>query len=770
MPLSSGSRLGPYEILSPLGAGGMGEVYRARDTRLGREVAVKVLPDRLASDADLVRRFEQEARSVAALSHPNVLTLFDIGSEEGRLYAVTELLEGETLRTRLAFSAPSWKKAVEIAIAVAEGLSAAHSRGIIHRDLKPENIFITSDGRVKILDFGLASSRPLDAAGREQMAAGQHPMAESRLTALPTIDAPLTEPGWTMGTVGYMSPEQVRGEKAEVPSDLFSLACVLFEVATGRRPFEGRTRAEVMAAVLRDPAPELSSLTPDAPPELSRLVAHGLEKEPGQRFQSARDFAFALRAAADAAAGPKISSSGRRRAIESIAVLPLGNASGDAEAEYLSDGITETIISRLSRLAGLRVMSRSSVFRFKGPDVDPIAAGRELGVGAVVTGRVLHRGDDLVVRAELVDLSDGSQLWGEHYNRKMADVFSIENEIATQISENLRLKLSGEEKRSLTRGATENADAYRLYLQGLFHWNKRTGESIRRGIEYFRRAIELDPGYAGAYMGIAHSYGVLGFHAIDAPGETFPKAKASALRALEIDPALASARAPLAYAVFYYDWNWPEARREMQRCLEEAPGDSTAHNYYASFLSALGRFDEALPEWRRAQELDPLAAIARAATGRHFVFARRYEEAIYESERALELEPTFPVALGVIGIASSQLARHDAAIEALRRAIEPSSSTRYRADLAYALARAGRPDDARRTLAELEALSKTRYVSPYYLAPAYAALGDTEAAFSRLEKAFAERSNGMTYLTVDPTLDDVRSDPRFADLVRRVGL
>ncbi len=415
-------------------------------------------------------------------------------------------------------------------------------------------------------------------------------------------------------------------------------------------------------------------------------------------------------------------------------------------------------------------MSRSSVFRYKGADVDPIAAGRELNVGAVVSGRVLHRGDDLVIRVELVDLADGSQLWGEHYNRKMADVFAIETEIATQISENLRLKLSGEEKQGLTRGATQSAEAYRLYLQGRFYWNKRTGEGIRKGIEYFRRAIDADPAYAGAYVRIAHSYDVLGFHAIEPPGETFPKAKAAAKRALEIDPTLAEARAPLAYALFYYDWNWAEAQREMLRCLEEAPTDAMAHNYYGSFLTALGRFDEAMPIWRRAQELDPLAPVIRAGTGWSLFFARRYEEAIRESERALELEPIFPIALGVIGLASGRLSRHERAIEELRKAVEPSSSTRYRADLAYAYAKAGRPDEARATLAELRRLSEKRYVSPYFLAPAHAALGDIGLAFYCLEEAFAERSNGMTYLTTDPNLDDLRPDPRFAELVRRVGL
>ncbi|HEY6050123.1 MAG TPA: tetratricopeptide repeat protein, partial [Thermoanaerobaculia bacterium] len=515
-------------------------------------------------------------------------------------------------------------------------------------------------------------------------------------------------------------------------------------------------------------APELSAADPDAPAELSRIVTHCLEKQPGLRFQSARDLVFALRAVASSAAAPKVSS-GRRRAIESIAVLPLANAGGDAEAEYLSDGITDTIISRLSRLSGLRVMSRSSVFRYKGADVDPIATGRELKVGAVVSGRVLHRGDNLVVRVELVDLSDGSQLWGEHYNRKMADVFEIENEIATQISENLRLKLTGDEKQSLTRGATRNAEAYRLYLQGLFFWNKRTGEGIRKGIEYFRRAIDADPGYAEAYVGIAHSYGVLGFHSIEPPGETFPKCKAAAKRALEIDPTLAEARAPLAYALFYYDWNWPEALREIRRCMEEAPTDATAHNYYASFLTAISRFDESMSIWRRAQELDPLAPIIRAGPAWNLLLSRRYEEAIAAADKVLEVDPTFPVALGVIGLASSRLSRHEKAIQALKKAIEASSSTRYRGDLAYVYAKAGRPDEARDALTELREFSKTRYVSPYYLAPAHAALGDFETAFARLEEAFAERSPGMTYLMIDPNLDDLRSDPRFGELLRRVG-
>ncbi|HEY7369899.1 MAG TPA: protein kinase [Thermoanaerobaculia bacterium] len=754
MTLTAGTKLGPYEVLAPLGAGGMGEVYRAKDTRLGREVAVKVLPETMSRDAETVRRFEQEARAIAALSHPNIVTLFDFGRDEDRLYAVSELLEGETLRTRLSHSAPGWPKAVEIATAVADGLAAAHSRGIVHRDLKPENIFLTSDGRVKVLDFGLARWKA--PATRDE-------------TSAPTAVGG-TQPGYVMGTVGYMSPEQVRGESVDVPSDIFSLGCVLHECVSGRRPFGGKSGAETMASILRDPVPQLTDIDPGLPRELSRIVAHCLEKEAGERFQSARDLAFALRAVRSAAADPRASSGSARRAIDSIAVLPFVHAAGDVEAEFLADGVTEAIIMRLSRLAGLRVIARSSVFRYKGPDVDPLAAGRALGVGAIVTGRVIHRGDNVVVRLELVDLADESQLWGEQFARSMSDALAIENEIATQISENLRRKLTGEEKESLARPATESTEAYRHYLRGRFFWNKRSEDGIRRGIEYFRQAIEIDPSYAAAYVGLADAYGVLGFHAIAPPGEAFPKAKAAALKALEIDPSLAEARAPLAYAIHYYDWNWSEAEREYRKCLEAIPNYPTAHNYYANLLTALGRFDEALPQWRRAQELDPLSLIIHAATGWSLYFARRYHEAMREAEKAIEMDPSFAIARRVLGLAHEQASNPERAIEELKRAAELSGGTQFRAELAHAFGVAGRLEEARKTLAELEELAKTRYVSPYYTAAAYLPLGDSDRTFALLEDAFRERSHGLTFLKVDPKFDPVRSDPRFTDLVRRVGL
>ncbi len=573
-----------------------------------------------------------------------------------------------------------------------------------------------------------------------------------------------------MGTVGYMSPEQVRGETAETTSDIFSLGCVLSEAVSGHKAFARKTSAETMASILRDPAPDLAAIDPSLPRDLSRTVAHCLEKEPGERFQSARDLAFALRAVQSAAASPRLSSGSARRVIESIAVLPLASAAGDDDAEFLADGITEALIMRLSRLSGLRVIARTSVFRYKGADVDSLAAGRTLGVGAVVTGRVIHRGDTIVVRVELVDLADESQLWGEQYSRKADDVLAIENEIATSISENLRVKLSGEEKERLARTHTESPEANRLYLKGRYFWGKRNEEAIRKGIDYFRQAIEIDPEYAVAYVGIADSYGVLGFHSIAPPGEAFPRAKAAARKALELDPSLAEARAPLAYATHHYDWNWQEAEEEYRRCLEAVPNYPTARNYYASMLTQLGRFDEAFREWKRGQDLDPLSLVIRAATGWCYYYARRYDESLREARKALEMDPTYVIALRDLGLVYAQTSRQEEAVQEFRKAVEFSGGgTAYHAELAQALALAGHEADARRELAELERISKSRYVSPYYMGTAHLALGERDRAFEYLERALEERSHGLTFLRIDPSLDAVRSDPRYADLVRRVG-
>jgi TolB-like protein/predicted Zn-dependent protease len=456
------------------------------------------------------------------------------------------------------------------------------------------------------------------------------------------------------------------------------------------------------------------------------------------------------------------------RAIASIAVLPFARTGGDAETEYLSDGLTEAIIMRLSRLSGLRVMARSSVFRYKGPDVDPIEAGRTLGVAAVVTGRVLQRGDGLIVKVELVDLADQSQLWGEQYSRKMADALAIENEIATQISETLRLKLTGEEERGLKRSATQSTEAYRLYLQGRFYWNKRTEDGLRKSIALFRQAIEEDPVYAGAYAGLADSYAVVGFYTIVAPVEAFPKARAAAERALEIDPQLAEARATLAYATHYYDWRFTEAEAEYRRALSERPNYSMGHLYFANLLTSRGRFEEAFGQFEEAVRLDPLSLVANAAFGWSHYYARHYEQAIRYPDKALEMDPTYAIAHRIRGMALEKLGRFEEALGSLQRAAELSGATLYATLVAQALANAGRRDEARRALADLEDVSQRRYVGPYSLAAAYLAVGDQDRAFAKLAEALKQRSHWLTLLDVDPDFDAVRNDPRFLEISRRV--
>jgi len=577
MPLSPGTSLGPYEILAPIGAGGMGEVYRARDPRLEREVAIKVLPERLANDCDSLARFQREAKTVAALNHPNILAIHDFADHGGFLYAVMELLDGETLRTMLTRSAPPCQKTVEIAIAVAEGLSAAHAKGIIHRDLKPENILLTSDGRVKILDFGLAQwappSGPGDSAART-----------------------LTRPGMVMGTLAYMSPEQARGLSVGPQSDIFSLGCVLYEMLVRRAPFARPTSAETIAAILNEDPPHLSDSSRPVPPDLERVVAHCLEKKPQERFQSARDLAFHLRAVGTQTAAPTVSAP--PDAIDSLAVLPFVNAGGNPDTEYLSDGITESLINSLSEIPALRVVPRSKAFRYKGQDVNIRKVGRQLKVRALLTGRVLQRGETLNVQAELVDVARESQLWGERFQRKMADIFAVEEEIAKQISQALRLKLSRQDRERVLKRHTQDTEAYRLYLRGRFYLNRRTRDALKMAVQYFQQAVERDPAYAMAYAGLADVYLVMSAF-VPKPAMGFASTgRAAALKALQIDPELSEGYTALGVLQCSLDWDWAEAERSLRRAVELKPDYWLAHDHLAMILSALGRHEEAVREIR----------------------------------------------------------------------------------------------------------------------------------------------------------------------------
>jgi serine/threonine-protein kinase len=779
--LSAGLRLGPYEVLAPLGAGGMGEVYRARDTRLGREVAVKVLPDHLARDPDSLSRFEREARAVAALAHPNILDIHDFGKEAEIVFLVTELLEGETLRQRLKGAPLPWRTAVEIGLAVADGLASAHARGIVHRDLKPENVFLTFDGRVKILDFGLARLEP-----------------KKSTETSPTIATP-TKTGTVMGTVGYMSPEQARGGHPDPRSDIFSLGCILYEMVTGRRAFFGENPAETLAAILRDEPKDPGDLVPDLPEHLRFVILRCLSKYPDSRFESARDLAFALKVAGTQSVALRSAppaSRGRTRTIsilggvavvaglvvfgirawthrggpiDSLAVLPFTNTSKDPNAEYLSAGITESVINSLLELPQLRVIPRASVYKYKGGR-DPLRAGKELDVRAVLTGQVSQIGDNLVVQAELTDVERASELWGKRFQEKLSDAFAVQENIAQEILKSLRVRLSGEEEGRITKRYTQDAEAYNLYLKGRFHWNKRNEEGVDKSIRFFEQAIARDPGYALAYAGLADSYLLVAFYGWRPPQEILPKARAAAIRALEIDEDLAEAHASLADLKYLFEWDWLGAERGFRRAIALKPNYPTAHQWYANYLAVLQRPKEACAEILRAEELDPLNSVISMDVGLTcFYTAGDYDKAIEQYRKVLELDPGF--GLTYLYLALAQVGRRDFAeatsvLETVKR-LGPGEPDPI-ALLGYTFALTGRRREAEEALEELQVLSKRRYVSAFPIAWVYLGLGDKDRAFEWLEKAYLERAGRLIYLKVLRAFDPLRSDPRFQSLLDRM--
>jgi len=695
--LQAGTHLGPYEILASLGAGGMGEVYRAKDTRLKREVAIKVLPKEFVGDRTALQRFEREAEALAALSHPNITAVYDVGREPGFSFVVTELLEGETLRERLrgAAGAPGqhggqplpWRRAVEVGAGIADGLAAAHARRIVHRDLKPANVFLTSDGIVKILDFGLArmTSEP----------------ARKDLVEAPTVTA-TTQPGAVMGTPGYMAPEQVRGEPADVRSDIFSFGCVLYEMVTGDRPFGGDTPAELLAAILKDEPREISQTVP---PELVHIVRHCLEKKPEERFQSARDLAFDLRALvgvrpprsgvlpwigvvcalaialligldvgglrdrlfgtiSSQTAAPSSPASSR---IQSLVVLPLKNLSGDPEQEYFADGMTDALIANLGQISALRVISRTSAMHFKGTEKSIPEIARQLNVDAAVEGSVLRAGDRVRITAQLIHGSTDSHLWVHSYERELHDILALQSEVTQAIANEVRAALTAGERAQLTDRPQVAAETYQSYLKGRYFWNKRTEAGFHKAIEYFQQAIDRDPNCALAYAGLSDTYICLANYGIVQPKEGFSKAKAAATTALEIDDTLAEAHASLGEIKYEHDWDWPGADREYRRAMALNPGYATARQWYATFLWTLGRSEEALAEIRRAQELDPLSSIIHTNAGFMFYDARQPAQAAEECRKALELDPDFAVAHWALGMIYAQMGRHEEAIAELKR-------------------------------------------------------------------------------------------------------
>ncbi|HEX8252262.1 MAG TPA: protein kinase [Thermoanaerobaculia bacterium] len=751
--LSAGSKVGPYEVLSLLGEGGMGQVYRGRDPRLGRDIAIKVLSSETSHDTDATARLEREARAIAALSHPNILAVHDVGRENATFYLVTELLEGKTLRDQIRDTPLTWRRAVEIGAEVAEGLAAAHAKSIVHRDLKPENIFVTEDGRVKILDFGLAQTDPS--------------LLQRDEANIPTTKWFQTRPGTVIGTLGYMSPEQLRGEAVDPSADIFSLGCILYEMVTAKKPFHRESGAATIAAILKDALPR-EELSAAVPIEFQRIIEGCVEKSPMARFQSARDLALTLRAIGSSTShGDLLKTVVPRRStksIDSIAILPLVNATNDPGAEYLSDGITEGIINKLSQLPKLKVMARSTVFRFKGRNIDAQNVGRELRVRAVLSGFVKQIGDRLQISVELVDSLDGAQLWGESYSRGVADLVKLQEELAGEIAEKLRPKLTGAEKKKLRRKSTDSSEAYQLYLKGRYHWNKRTEESLRKGIQFFREAIESDPSFASAYAGLADSFITLATNIPLPPHDAMPKAKAAAMRAIEIDDGLAEAWASLGAVRWWFEWDWEGAEEAYRRAIDLNPNYATAHDGYAMLLSARGRVAEAVEQFTKAADLDPLSLIIAVHAGWPFYFARDFESAIRKFRKALELDERFIPAHGWLGMALGQQRRYGEAVDAFRRALEVDRVPILLSMLAHTYAIAGQDEDALELVGALNEEAERRYISPYDIAVIHAGLGDAASAVAQLRKALEDRSAWMVFLNVDPRLDAVRDEPAFAEI------
>lgn len=756
--IEGGSRLGPYEVLAALGSGGMGEVYRGRDTRLSRDVAIKVLPDRLAQDADALARFEREAKAVAALSHPNILAIHDFGADKGISYAVMELLEGETLRQRLSAADLPVRKALEIALQIAQGLAAAHERGVVHRDLKPENIFLTRDGVVKILDFGLA--KPM--AGRA-VSEGQ--------SAIPTV-AP-TVPGVILGTVGYMSPEQVRGEEVDHRSDIFSFGAILYELLTGQRAFRRESEIETMMAILREEPPEISRAAAVSI-ELAEIVGHCLEKSPDERYQSARDLAFALRVVEREGrlteATRTVSGSGtapRSATEQSIAVLPFRNMSTDKENEYFSDGMTEEIINSLTKIEALRVASRTSSFAFKGKDEDVRRIGAALGVRTVLEGSVRQAGRKIRITAQLINVADGYHLWSDRYDREIEDVFAVQDEIARAITEVLKVRLLPTEEALLAARATEDVEAYNDYLKGRYYFNRR--EPIE-AIKEFQRAIGRDPRYTPAYTGLADSYCIFGFYGGIATLEAFARAREAAEKARELEPESSEVHVSLALVDHYYGWDLRREEMELRRAIELAPGSAAAHSWLGLLLSFVHRSEEGLEAARRATQLEPFSANAQTNVAWNFFALRQFEDAVRELRRALHIDPNAPYPLWAIGLTYQLMGQHKEAIASLEKAAEITGRKQpyYLALLGGAHAAAGQSDRALALLQELKQRAAREYIAPYHLSFLYVPLGELDAAIDCLEQASADR-NGLTWwIRESPAFDALRSHPRYASLVEKL--
>jgi serine/threonine protein kinase/Tfp pilus assembly protein PilF len=837
--LEAGTKLGRYEIRSKIGAGGMGEVYLAQDTKLDRRVALKILPADVAAHPDRMKRFVQEAKAASALNHPNIITIYEIDETDSGHFIATEFIDGETLREREQ-KPLKLGESLDVATQIASALGAAHAAGIVHRDIKPENVMLRHDGIVKVLDFGLAKlSEPPAVAGGPAID-----------TEAPTRAHVKTDPGVVMGTAIYMSPEQARGLPVDARTDIFSLGIVLYEMVAGRLPFEGSNRNEIMASVLSEKEPQpLARYSSEAPTELGRIVLKALRKNRDERYQTIKDMLLDLKslkqelefeqklersapsrtensaslnqktdisAASADARGEHVAatrpstvqlssaeyivseikqhkrgvvlallglflalgtgywflvhrSAGTTKVtnIDSIAVLPFENVTHDQNTEYLSDGVTESLINSLSQLPHIKVIARSSVFSYKNQTPNLQQVAKQLNVQALLTGRVLMQGDTLDVRAELTDMQNNTQLWGQRYTRKAADIFAVQDEIARQVTDTLRVRLTGGQQEQITKRYTASTEAYRLYLQGRYYFNEGTEESLNRAVSFFDQAIALDPRYALAYAARGDAFSQMGDLSLSM-SEANRRAKQDSAAALSIDDKLAEARMTQAGIEFGYDWDFARAEADFKQAIALDPNYAEAHHQYMYYLALTGRPMEGLAEIRIAQQLDPVNRSIVVDSTLPYFLARQYDQSIAEVRKAVEMFPNFFLPHMALGGALVEKGDYSAAIEELEKAKTMERTPLVIGGLGYAYAKSGRKEEARKLLAELKEQSKGRYVASYWIAMIYVGLDEKDEAFAWLEKAYQERSFWLLWIKMDPKVDSLRSDSRFIDLLKRL--